>query len=154
MIFQKTVAMIPLILGLSSNNISYSRTDLSFNEEDVKNNLINIDQSVLSYKDLSNRFMFDNLYLKTRFDYYHEKWVKETMILSNAKSITANSNFQKIVSYGSEIVPILLRELENKPSNLVWAMNHILNRKISNNSLTITEASKAWVSWGKLNQII
>lgn len=154
MIFQKTITMIPLLLGLSSNTLDYKRTQLSFNEDDIKNNLVNVSENMLSYNQLSNSFMFDRTYLKTRFDYYYQKWNDETMILSKAKTIIDNDNFKKIVSYGTEIVPIILEELSERPSNLVWALNHILNGKVSKKGVTISEASNAWVKWGRANQII
>lgn len=83
---------------------------------------------------------------KFRFEHHLMNWEKKTMFLSSTKSIIEDEDFQAIVSMGYAAVPFIIEEIENKPSVLVWALNLIYNKKITNNpNATITDACKLWV---------
>ena len=57
-----------------------------------------------------------------------------------------HKDFQSIVKMGDRATPLILMEIKSKPSLLVWALNLIHNKKISNNpNITIEEACKLWV---------
>ena len=52
----------------------------------------------------------------------------------------------EIVYAKKEAVPYIVERIKEKPSNLMWALNLIYGKKISDKkSLTITEACKLWV---------
>ena len=90
----------------------------------------------------------DNLFWTHRFvfDLHLMNWKEKTMFLSSTKSIIENEDFQAIVTMGESAVPYIVNEIENTPSTLVWALNFIFNKKITNNpDTTITEACKLWV---------
>lgn len=83
---------------------------------------------------------------RKRFEKYFTNWQNETFFLSSSEQIINNENFKGIVSLGVKAVPFIIEEIERKPSVLVWALNFIYNKKISNNpNTTITEACKLWV---------
>lgn len=83
---------------------------------------------------------------KFRFQNHLISWKQNTVFLSSAKSIIENEDFQSIISMGYAAVPYIIEEIESKPSTLVWALNIIYNRKITNNQdATISEACKLWV---------
>ena len=47
---------------------------------------------------------------------------------------------------GPKIVPFILDELDKGPSNIVWALNMIYKKKITNKpNVTIAEACKLWI---------
>jgi len=80
------------------------------------------------------------------FDLYLMNWKEKTMFLSSTKSIIEDEGFQAIVAMGESAVPYIISEIENNPSTLVWALNLIFNKKITDNpDTTITEACKLWV---------
>ena len=80
------------------------------------------------------------------FESYLMNWKEKTMFFSSTKSIIENEDFKSIVAMGKSAVPYIINEIENTPSTLVWALNFIFNKKISNNpNTTITEACKLWV---------
>lgn len=90
----------------------------------------------------------DNLYLsnKFRFQMYLQRWERKTMFMSSVSSIVDDEDFKSIVAMGQGVVPLIKEELQRKPSTLVWALNYIYGRKISNNpNLTISEACKLWI---------
>ena len=73
-------------------------------------------------------------------------WEKKTLFLSSTKAIIENADFQAIVAMGYSAVPFIIEEIDNKPSTLVWALNLIYNRKVTDNpNITIPEACKLWV---------
>jgi len=73
-------------------------------------------------------------------------WKEKTMFLSSTKSIIEDEDFQAIVAMGESAVSYIISEIENNPSTLVWALNLIFNKKITDNPYTtITEACKLWV---------
>ena len=83
---------------------------------------------------------------KFKFQSYLINWREKTFFLSSTKSIVENDDFQAIVSMGSSAVPYIIEEIESRPSTLVWALNLIYNRKITNNpNATISDACKLWV---------
>lgn len=83
---------------------------------------------------------------KRRFDFLYESWLENTFFLSSAQAIVEQKDFKGIVAMGHTAVPFIISTLEREPSNLVWALNLIYKRKISNKpNLTITEACKLWI---------
>ncbi len=83
---------------------------------------------------------------KFRFQNHLINWRKKTLLLSSTKAIIENDDFNAIISMGHSVVPYIVDEIENNPSTLVWALNIIYNRKITNNpNATISEACKLWV---------
>lgn len=86
------------------------------------------------------------LIAKRKFELLLESWQEETFFLSSAYDIVEQKDFKAIVAMGKTAVPFILNELENEPSNLVWALNLIFDRKISDKpKMTITEACKLWI---------
>ena len=83
---------------------------------------------------------------KFRFQNHLFNWEKKTFFLSSTKGIIENEDFQAIVTMGHSAVPYIIEEIESKPSTLVWALNIIYDRKITNNpNATISDACKLWV---------
>ena len=80
------------------------------------------------------------------FDLHFMNWKEKTMFLSSTQSIIDDEDFKAIVAMGESAIPYIITEIENTPSTLVWALNFIFNKKITNNpDTTITEACKLWV---------
>ena len=97
----------------------------------------------IEMSDNADNYLFS---LRFRFDLHLQRWKDNTMFLSSASSIISDPDFQAIVDMGKFAVPFIKEEITNEPSTLVWALNLIFGRRISNNPhLTITEACKLWV---------
>ena len=70
----------------------------------------------------------------------------ETLFMSSIQSIVDHQDFKAIIAMGKRAVPFILEEISVKPSNLVWALNIIFKKKITNRAnTTIEEACKLWV---------
>lgn len=72
------------------------------------------------------------------------QWRNNTAALSSPKQITSDEAFLQIVSMGKDAVPYILDEISDKPSNLVWALNIMFKKKISNSNITIPQACELW----------
>lgn len=84
--------------------------------------------------------------INTKFRNHLVNWKNETKFLSDPNKIIGNKNFQSIISMDQEVIPYIIDDIENNPSTLVWAINLILGKKITDNpNTTITEACNLWV---------
>ncbi len=83
---------------------------------------------------------------KLRFQSLYEQWRNDTRFTSSASDIVNNEAFKAIVAMGEAAVPYIVEEIDNTPSTLVWALNFIYQKKISNNpDTTVQEACRLWV---------
>jgi len=128
-----------MITGLVATTNMFMYYDI----DNISNKLTN--NNTCQYVTKINTKENEYIALKLKFQEYLKRWKEKTMFMSSAISITNDEDFKKIVSMGQYAVPFILEEISDKPSTLVWALNFIYGRKISNNkSLTITEACKQW----------
>jgi hypothetical protein len=138
--------------GLKSLTISgallFSSPVFSYNDfndlSDVNSVILN--PNTQHYIKGTNENIYSGIILKHNFDEYLAKWEKNTMFYSFSNQIIKDPYFRKIVLMGENVVPLIVDEIRNKPSTLVWALNIIYNTKISNKpETTIEEACKLWV---------
>lgn len=142
----RNIIPITLTSGLFLAGSSFTYADFS------TSNHLQIDDKTIVDKNISNYLEeVDNndaaqYSRKLFFQRNVQKWKNETIFLSSVNSIVENKHFKAIIGMGEVAVPFILEEIDKEPSNLVWALNIIYKRKISNNpNLTITQACKRWV---------
>jgi hypothetical protein len=89
--------------------------------------------------------------IEQRFRRLGAEWRADTEFLSDAGKIIGHPAFRAVVSLGEEVVPLLLRELEARPSLWVWALPEITgaNPVASADGGNIRKMSEAWVQWGR-----
>lgn len=84
---------------------------------------------------------------KLRFQFLLNSWQQQTKFSSSPDLIVQNDNFQSIVAMGKAAIPFIVEEISANPSTLVWALNFIFEKKISDNPrTTIPQACKLWVN--------
>ena len=87
-----------------------------------------------------------DLYTKFHYENLRDNWSRNTMFMSNPQSIISDKFFLSIVAMGQRAVPYILDDISQEPSTLVWALNMIFKRKITNKKdVSIEEACKLWV---------
>lgn len=134
---------ITLAVGLLSVTSAMSYSDL-----DAYSGIITTTSNNQTSKHIKSVDIKDLMYFshKFRFQMHLLNWEQNTLFLSSPKDIIEDCDFQAIIEMGNSAVPYILENIENKPSTLVWALNIIYNRKITNNpNATISEACKLWV---------
>jgi len=91
--------------------------------------------------------------IEKRFRRLESHWLKETGHLSSSTKIIGHPAFQEIIALGQAVVPLMLRDLEEKPRLWVWAFPDITGVdpvSVSDRG-NIAKMSEAWVRWGRAN---
>jgi hypothetical protein len=144
--------MVPIVLGMMTN-ATIAKTELLFSESDILNS--NYLKSAMRSIAAEHSFnMSSNQFVKVKFEELYKKWCDNTMFLSNPKMIIEDESFQGILNMGEQAVPLIISKIEADPSQLVWALNIITKKKISNNpTISISDSCKRWVKLGVQNII-
>ena len=143
--FTPITGLKPLVLSAvaigTAFNFAYNDIDMSshVNSEIISPNISN-------YLSNANSDIYSNVALKQIFEDYYQKWEKKTKIYSFSNQIVEEENFKKIIAMGKKATPFIIEKIKEEPSSLVWALNLIYNKRISNNpNTTIERACKLWV---------
>ena len=132
-----------LAAGLLSASTSFAYSDLDAYSGILTITTNNRTSEYIKLVDNSDRGV---LLQRFRFQNHLNNWQKKTLFSSSTKTIVENEDFKAIIAMGYSAVPYIIEEIESNPSTLVWALNIIYNRKITNNpNTTISEACKLWV---------
>ncbi len=148
---------LPILIGVSAFNLSVNNTtSLEFTEEYVINQETPLDLNTGKYIDiLSFSEMSKQIIIESQLESYYNAWKEETLIISNVNEIIQNSNFQKIIMIGEMAIPFILKKISAEPSTLVWALNIITGKKISDRSrITISESCNMWYKWGSKSGLV
>jgi len=150
--------VIPAFLICQPNDASVVKTEFHFNEKQIKKGLLQMNedaQSYLSREKFKEKFdsTYDIMY-KYKFNKLLSSWKANISYSSSPETVLNNPNFKEIVKLGKIAIPLILEEIATQPSVLVWALNLITGRRISENNVSVSEASKLWVNWGKLQRLI
>ena len=80
-----------------------------------------------------------------------DQWRDETWYCSFAKQKAEHPAYQKIVALGRKAVPLILAELERRPSHWFGALHEITgaNPVPSESRGKLDEMTKAWLKWGR-----
>ena len=127
----------------------------TFRYNDIAKNSISIaDKATLNHLSETQGANYSELLLKLKFKNHLLLWENNTKYLSFSDQIIEEENFVEIVRLGAAVIPLIAHELSIKPSCLVWALNIILDKKMSNDpTTTITEASHMWLRYLKNNKL-
>lgn len=94
--------------------------------------------------------------IEQRFRRLETQWSAETRFLSDPGKIMGHPAMQAIIALGEEAVPVILRDLQAKPSPLVWALPEITGEnpappKVENGFLKwdVKVQVEAWLQWGR-----
>jgi hypothetical protein len=91
--------------------------------------------------------------VEERFRRLEATWISETGYLSSYSDIVEHPAFREIVGLGMAVVPLMLRDLEERPRLWVWALPEItgVNPVPPGEGGNIAKMSEAWLRWGKAN---
>lgn len=125
-----------------------SAFSFSYNDLDNYSNInavIQNNETARYIKDIESN-SYNHLILGFKFQGHLNNWKSKTMFFSSVDEIINDVDFQIIVEMGRSVVPLILSEIDKNPSLLVWALNIIYDKKISQNpNTTIEEACKLWI---------
>src|SRR5271166_2974461 len=89
--------------------------------------------------------------VEERFRRLEAIWTAETGYLSSYTDIVENQAFREIIGLGEAVVPLMMRDLEERPRLWVWALPEITgaNPVPAGEGGNIAKMSDAWLRWGK-----
>ena len=67
-----------------------------------------------------------------------------------------NPHYQRIIGMGSQVVPLLLAELERRPDHWGWALEMITgeNPVPAEAEGKLKMIAQAWVDWGRARRLV
>jgi hypothetical protein len=87
--------------------------------------------------------------LETEFRRLADQWRTETAHLSVTFKRAMHPSYQRIIGMGKQAIPLILRELQERPSgNWFWALNAITGGDLARGETNINAAIRAWLQWG------
>ena len=91
--------------------------------------------------------------VEQRFQRLNAVWRRETAHLSSYTKIVGHPAFREILALGVVVVPCILRELEQGPNLLVWALPDITGAHPvpAEDGGNIRKMCEAWLRWGREN---
>src|SRR5262245_47029909 len=89
--------------------------------------------------------------VEERFRRLEAKWMDEVGYSSSSTELIGHPAFQEIIGLGDAVVPLMLRDLEERPRLWVWALPRITgaNPVPVSDGGNIAKMSEAWLRWGK-----
>ncbi|MCI0463270.1 MAG: hypothetical protein L0Z62_40505 [Gemmataceae bacterium] len=89
--------------------------------------------------------------VEERFRRLEATWTAETGYLSSYTDIVEHPAFREIIRLGEAVVPLMLRDLEERPRLWVWALPDITgaNPVSPGDGGKIAKMSEAWLRWGR-----
>jgi hypothetical protein len=89
--------------------------------------------------------------IEEKFQRLAAVWLAETACISSTTDQVAHPAFQEIVSMGTAVIPLVLRELENGTGHWHRAMRRItgVDPVAAADRGDIDKTEEAWLRWGK-----
>lgn len=93
----------------------------------------------------------EQVVLEVTFQELVKQWRQETRGISSTHEMSMHPAYQSIIGMGEAVIPLLLRELENKTGRWFWALKSITNEDpVPTEDRGKTESMiKAWLEWGR-----
>ncbi len=89
--------------------------------------------------------------LEAKFRRLAAIWLAETAYVSSSSDLVSHAAFREIVGMGSAVIPLLLRELQNRTGHWHRALRRITGADPvpAADRGNIEKAAEAWLRWGK-----
>jgi len=90
------------------------------------------------------------------FQQLANRWKRETAFYSNLSKIVLHADYQRIMAMGPDVIPLILRDLSQKPAHWFWALHNLVRagQDPAEGLTTIEEARQAWLAWGRDNNYL
>lgn len=89
--------------------------------------------------------------LATTFYQLAEQWKTETRGISSTEQLSLHPAYQQIIGMGPNVIPLLLRELENNSGRWFWVLKAISREEpvTPEQRGKTKEMIAAWLNWGR-----
>jgi hypothetical protein len=80
-----------------------------------------------------------------------EEWRRQSKHLSSIRRMLELPSYKRIIGLGRPAIPLVLRELEERPSYWFSALRALTGEKEIANDKDFQGACEAWIAWGRAN---
>lgn len=89
--------------------------------------------------------------LEERFRRLEAAWLAEVGYSSSSTALRNHPAFQEIIALGEAVVPLMLRDLAERPRLLVWALPRVtgVDPVPLSDRGNIGKMTEAWLRWGR-----
>ena len=94
--------------------------------------------------------------IEQHFRRLQTQWNADPLVLSDPAKIMDHPAMRGIVAMGEVVVPLILRDLQDKPSLLVWALPEITGENLAPPRTeggflkwNVDTQIEAWLQWGR-----
>ena len=89
--------------------------------------------------------------LRNEFDRLKEEWINERPQGSDIAEMVIHPAYQRIIGMGPNVLPLILRELEQQPGHWFWALHAIsgANPVPKDSEGDLGKMTNAWLHWGR-----
>jgi len=89
--------------------------------------------------------------VKSKFNRLAEQWYLETFHSSGYLDKVLHPAYQRIIGLGKDVIPHILRELQDAPAEWFWALRALTGEDPTSAAQAgrKDEMAKAWIKWGK-----
>jgi hypothetical protein len=78
-----------------------------------------------------------------------EKWRRDTRHMSSLSRMILHPSYRRIMGMGRDVLPLLLRELSERPDHWFVALNAITGEDPAPPRSTFDQAVAAWLNYGR-----
>ena len=78
-----------------------------------------------------------------------EEWRESTALESNLERIILDRSYQRIIGLGPEVLPYVLKDLDETHDHWFWALMAIVGDDKAAGQTSVGAAVEAWLAWGK-----
>lgn len=116
----------------------------------------NTDQKIIPVNEFSSTESVSLLSVDDRFRQLADIWRSETSHVSSTTRAISNPNYQAIIKLGWDVVPLMLKDLQNNRGYWYPALYAItgirpFDRRDAGN---VRRMSEAWLDWGRKKNLI
>ncbi len=94
-------------------------------------------------------FLYEQEELERLFDALVAQWRADTVFLSSVDKMATHPAYQRIIGLGRQALPLILRELQQKPDHWFWALHAISGEDPVQPGDNFDKAVAAWLAWGR-----
>jgi hypothetical protein len=86
-----------------------------------------------------------------RFADLVDTWRRETAVISSTTELAMHPAYQQIIGMGPAALPLILRELKDRPAHWFWALKAITGADpvAPEDRGRVPQMTRAWLGWGK-----
>ena len=120
-------------------------------EQNLESQKNSLPQIIHQIGDLLDRYESVSSQIEAEFNTLAEQWYRETLHSSGYVEVILHPAYQRIIGLGKDVIPFILRELQDEPLEWFWALRALTGEDPTTEEMSgkRDEMAKAWLDWGK-----